>query len=333
MLFAIPLLVLVVVLFIKQVKIVPQKTAFIVERLGKYHATLNAGLHILVPFIDRVAYVHTMKEQAIDVPSQTCITRDNVAVEVDGILYMQVMDPEKASYGINNYSFATAQLAQTTMRSVIGKLELDRTFEERENINAQVVTAVDSASDPWGIKVTRYEIKNIVPPQSVKEAMEKQMRAEREKRAVIAESEGLRQATINEAEAKRRELELRSEGEKIRRINEAAGKASEITQVADATAAGLRSIASAITNDGGNEAVNLRLAEQYISEFGKLAKQNNTMIIPAEFGDISRTLATFSKIVKEVKPATGFGPASDSKSVPEVKSTIATQATTESELV
>ncbi len=317
------LAILLLILLFSNVKVVPQKQAYIVERLGKYQKTLRAGFHILMPFVERVAYKHTLKEQAIDVASQTCITKDNVAVEVDGILYMQVMDPEKASYGIDNYIFATSQLAQTTMRSVIGKLELDRSFEERENINASVVAAVDSASDPWGIKVTRYEIKNIVPPPSVKEAMEKQMRAEREKRAMIAESEGEKQATINKAEAIRREMELQSEGnkirqineaagkaseitqisegDKIRQINEAAGKASEITQIAEATALGLEKIAAAISQQGGSDAVTLRIAEQYIAEFGKLAKENNTMIIPSNMGDISSLVATATQVVKSAK--------------------------------
>ncbi len=295
------LAILFLALLFSNVKVVPQKQAYIVERLGKYQKTLRAGFHILVPFVERVAYKHTLKEQAIDVASQTCITKDNVAVEVDGILYMQVVDAEKASYGIDNYVFATSQLAQTTMRSVIGKLELDKSFEERENINAAVVEAVDSASDPWGIKVTRYEIKNIVPPQSVKEAMEKQMRAEREKRAVIAESEGQKQATINIAEAHQKEMELRSEGNKIRQINEATGKASEITQIAEATALGIEKIALAINQQGGPDAVNLRIAEQYIGEFGKLAKTNNTMIIPSNMGDVSSIIATATKVIQGTK--------------------------------
>ncbi len=295
------LIILFLLILFSNVKVVPQKQAFIIERLGKYQKTLRAGFHILTPFVEKVSYKHTLKEQAIDVASQTCITKDNVAVEVDGILYMQVMDPEKASYGIDNYIFATSQLAQTTMRSVIGKLELDRSFEERENINAAVVAAVDSASDPWGIKVTRYEIKNIVPPPSVKEAMEKQMRAEREKRAVIAESEGQKQATINRAEADRKQMELQSEGNKIRQINEATGKASEITQIAEATAQGIERIASSINQSGGTEAVNLRIAEQYIGEFGKLAKENNTMIIPANMTDISSLVATATKVLEGTK--------------------------------
>ncbi|MFZ9024143.1 MAG: SPFH domain-containing protein, partial [Anaerohalosphaeraceae bacterium] len=207
----------VLITLFKTARVVPQKEAFIVERLGKYAKTLEAGFHILAPFLDRVAYKHTLKEQAVDVPPQQCITKDNIAVEVDGILYMQVVDPKKASYGIDNYRFASTQLAQTTMRSVIGKLELDRTFEERETINGAIVEAVDKASDPWGVKVTRYEVKNIVPPQSIKDAMEKQMRAEREKRAVIAESEGDRQAKINRAEGEKQEMIAQSEGEKQKR--------------------------------------------------------------------------------------------------------------------
>ncbi len=226
------IVIMIIVAFFKTIRIVPQKSAFIVERLGKYSSTLDAGLHILIPFIDNVAYKHTLKEQAIDVPPQNCITKDNISVEVDGILYLQVNDPKKASYGINDYQFASTQLAQTTMRSVIGKLELDKTFEERETINVAIVNAVDKASDPWGVKVTRYEVKNIVPPQSIKDAMEKQMRAVREKRAVIAESEGDKQAKINRAEGDKQELIARSEGEMQKRINEADGRAGEIERVA-----------------------------------------------------------------------------------------------------
>ncbi|MHC4368861.1 MAG: SPFH domain-containing protein, partial [Planctomycetota bacterium] len=267
--------------------------------LGKYSNTLEAGFHILTPFIDRVAYKHTLKEQAVDVPPQACITRDNIAVEVDGILYMQVVDPKKASYGINNYQFASAQLAQTTMRSVMGKLELDKTFEERETINSAIVNAVDKASDPWGVKVTRYEVKNILPPQSIKDAMEKQMRAEREKRANIAESEGDRQAKINRAEGDRQEMIARSEGEKQKRINEAEGRAIEILKVAEATANGIREIASAINEKGGVNAVNLRIAEQYLDEFGKLAKTNNSIIIPSNLSDIAGMIKAASSVIKD----------------------------------
>src|SRR5512136_859536 len=248
---------LVFILISTMIKVVPQRSAYIVERLGKYKGTLLAGFNVLFPFIDKVRYKHTLKEQAIDVASQICITRDNIAVEVDGILYLQVLDPQKASYGIDNYRFASIQIAHTTMRSVIGKLELDRTFEEREMINTSIVEAVDKASEPWGVKVTRYEVKNIVPPQSIKDAMEKQMRAEREKRATIAESEGDRQAKINRAEGDRQEMIARSEGEKQKRINEAEGRAIEILKVAEATANGIRQIASAINERGGINAVNL----------------------------------------------------------------------------
>jgi regulator of protease activity HflC (stomatin/prohibitin superfamily) len=287
------------VVFFKTIRIVPQKQAFIVERLGKYSKTLEAGFHVLFPFIDKVAYRHTLKEQAVDVPPQACITRDNIAVEVDGILYMQVVDPKKASYGINNYLFASSQLAQTTMRSVMGKLELDKTFEERETINSVIVDAVDKASDPWGVKVTRYEVKNILPPQSIKDAMEKQMRAEREKRASIAESEGDRQAKINRAEGDRQEMIARSEGEKQRRINEAEGRAIEIQRVAEATARGIKEIAKAINEEGGINAVNLRIAEQYLDEFGNLAKTNNSIIIPTNLADIAGVIKAATSVIKD----------------------------------
>lgn len=289
------------ILIASMIKIVPQRTAIIVERLGKYRATFTAGFQILIPFIDKVRYRHTLKEQAIDVPPQICITRDNIAVEVDGILYLQVLDPQKASYGIDNYRFASIQLAQTTMRSVIGKLELDKTFEERETINATIVEAVDKASEPWGVKVTRYEVKNISPPQSIRDAMEKQMRAEREKRAIIAESEGTKQAKINNAEGDKQELIKKSEGEMQKRINEAAGRASEIEQIAKATANGLRAISSAISEENGLNAVNLRIAEQYLTEFGKLAKTNNTLIIPSNLNDIAGVIATATSVFNETK--------------------------------
>jgi regulator of protease activity HflC (stomatin/prohibitin superfamily) len=294
----------VLIAFIKAVRIVPQKEAYIVERLGKYTKTLEAGFHILIPFIDRVSYRHTLKEQAVDVMPQSCITKDNIAVEVDGILYMQVIDPKKASYGINNYLFASSQLAQTTMRSVMGKLDLDKTFEEREAINSVIVDAVDKASEPWGVKVTRYEVKNIMPPQSIKDAMEKQMRAEREKRALIAESEGDRQAKINRAEGDRQEMIARSQGEKQKRINEAEGRAIEIQKVAEATATGIREIAKAINEDGGTSAVNLRIAEQYLGEIGKLAKANNSMIIPTNLADIAGVIEAAKSVIKEqAKPS------------------------------
>jgi regulator of protease activity HflC (stomatin/prohibitin superfamily) len=292
------IVILVVVTIIKTARIVPQKSAFIVERLGKYVKTLEAGFHILFPFIDRVAYKHSLKEVAVDVPSQSCITRDNIAVEVDGVLYLQVMDPSKASYGIENYMFASTQLAQTTMRSEMGKLELDRTFEERMSINAAIIEAVDKASDPWGIKITRYEIKNIEPPESVKDALEKQMRAEREKRAAIAESEGQRQAITNVAEGDKQEAIKKSEGEKMKRINEAEGRAQEIELIATATAEGIRKIAESIEAPGGGDAVNLRVAEQYIREFGNLAKKTNTVIIPSNLSDIGSMVASVTSLLK-----------------------------------
>ena len=292
-------LVLALIVFFKTIRIVPQKMAFIIERLGKYSTTLEAGFHILVPFLDKVAYKHTLKEQAVDVPPQDCITKDNIMVTVDGILYMQVIDPKKASYGIRDYQFASTQLAQTTMRSVMGKLDLDKTFEERESINGEIVDAVDRASDPWGVKVTRYEVKNILPPQSIKDAMEKHMRAEREKRATIAESEGDRQAKINRAEGEKKEMIARSEGEKQKRINEAEGRAVEILKVAEATATGIREIASAINEKGGINAVNLRIAEQYLNEFGKLAKTNNSIIIPSNLSDIAGMIKAAASVIKD----------------------------------
>jgi regulator of protease activity HflC (stomatin/prohibitin superfamily) len=299
--FAIGVAILAIITIFNTARIVPQKQAFIVERLGKYQRTLNAGFHILIPFLDRVAYKHSLKEMAVDVPPQTCITRDNIAVEVDGVLYMQVMDPVKASYGIQDYLFASTQLAQTTMRSEIGKLELDRTFEEREMINAAIIMAVDKASDPWGVKVTRYEIKNINPPRTVTDALEKQMRAEREKRAAIAESEGQRQARINIADGDKQQAIKASEGEKLKRINEAEGRAQEIKLVADATAAGIRAIASAINEPGGYEAVNLRVAEQYIGEFGNLAREGNTLILPTNLADIGGMVAAATSVIKKTR--------------------------------
>ena len=293
------LVVVIIFLIITIVKIVPQRSAFVVERLGKFRDTLTAGFHIIIPFVDRVAYKHTLKEQVIDVSAQICITKDNISVEVDGVLYLQVVDAKKASYGIDNYPFASIQLAQTTMRSIIGKMELDKTFEERDHINSTIVDAVDKASDPWGIKVTRYEIKNITPPQSIKDAMEKQMRAEREKRATIATSEGERQATMNRADGDKQELIARSEGEKQKRINEAQGQAAEILSIADATAEGISKIALAIQNPGGYEAVNLRVAEQYIEQFGNLAKEGNTLILPSDLTDVSSLVATATSVIKQ----------------------------------
>lgn len=289
----------VIVVLFKTARIVPQKQAWIVERLGKYHATLSAGLHILMPFVDRVAYRRDLKEMAIDVPPQQCVTRDNIIVEVDGLLYLQIVDPIKASYGISDYLFACSQLAQTTLRSEVGKLELDRTFEERATINAAICAEVDKASDPWGVKVTRYEIRTIKPPASVLDAMEKQMKAEREKRALIAESEGERQSRINRAEGIKQESIALSEGEFQKRVNEASGHAEEIRLVAQATAEGIRGIASAIAETpGGHDAMNLRLAEQYIAEFGKLAKESNSVIVPADVADVAGFIKAAASAVK-----------------------------------
>ncbi len=297
------LIFLALIMLLKTARVVPQKTVFIVERLGKYSRTLEAGFHILVPFVDRIAYKHILKEVAMDVPPQACITKDNIQVEVDGILYFQIMDPVKTSYGVSEYAFASIQLAQNTMRSEVGKIELDKTFEEREKINHEIVTAVDKAAEPWGIKVTRYEIKNIVPPASIKDAMEKQMRAEREKRALIAESEGDKQAKINRAEGDKQEAIAKSEGEKMKRINEAEGRAAEIERVAMATAKGIREIASAISDKGGMDAMNLRIAEAYLGEFGKLAKTNNTMIIPSNLADVAGMVSSVSRVFSEASAA------------------------------
>ena len=289
------------VAFLSTFKVVPQRSVYIIERLGKFNRALEAGFHILIPFVDKVAYKQNLKEQALDVASQICITKDNIAVEVDGVLYLQVIDPQKASYGIDNYRFAVIQISQTTMRSVIGKMELDKTFEEREAVNATIVEAVDRASGPWGIKVSRYEVKNISPPQSIKDAMEKQMRAEREKRALIAESEGDKQAKINRAEGEKQQTIALSEGEKQKRINEASGKASEIEMVAVATAKGIREIAQSINEEGGVSAVNLRIAEQYLTEFGKLAQTNNTMIVPADLSDIAGVISSVTSVINKTK--------------------------------
>ena len=295
------LAVLIIVILIKTAVIVPQKSEYIIERLGKYRTTLGAGFHILFPFFDKVSYKFSLKEEIADIPSQTCITKDNVTVEIDGLIYMQVQDSRLAAYGINYYKLAASQLAQTTLRSAIGKIDLDKTFEERENINAQVVESIDQAAQAWGVKVLRYEVKDIVPPQSVKQAMEAQMTAEREKRAAIATSEGDRQSTINRAEGNRQDAILRSEGEMRRRINEAEGRAQEILLVAKASAEGLRLIAEQMQSPGGMDAASLRVAEQYIQEFGRLAKANNTLIIPANANDLSGMVSTAMATLDTVK--------------------------------
>ncbi|MGD9732676.1 MAG: SPFH domain-containing protein [Desulfamplus sp.] len=290
-----------IVLLLKTAVIVPQRSEFIIERLGRYSNSLGAGFHILIPFFDKVSYKRSLKEEVLDIASQECITKDNVSVAVDGVLYIQVIDSKLSAYGIDDYKKAAAQLAQTSLRSVIGRIELDRTFEERETLNQQVVSAIDEAAENWGVKVLRYEIKDITPPKSVMDAMEKQMRAEREKRAAIATSEGDRQSMINRAEGLKREAIEVSEGEKQKRINEAEGRAKEIELVASATAAGIRTVAEALRTAGGETAANLRVAEKYIEEFGKLAKENNTMIIPANLADISSLVAASMSVLGEVR--------------------------------
>ncbi|MBI5777013.1 MAG: paraslipin [Nitrospirae bacterium] len=277
---------IVVIILLKTAVVVPQQSAYVVERLGKFNSILDAGFHILLPFIDSIHYKHSLKETAVDIPEQVCITRDNVQVTVDGLLYMRVLNPERASYGINDYKFALMQLAQTALRSEIGKIELDRTFEARTTINAQVVNELDKASEPWGVKVLRYEIKNITPPRDVLAAMEKQMKAEREKRAVILTSEGERDAVINQAEGDKQQVIKASEAKKQQQINEAEGAASAILAIATATAEGLRKVAETIRVPGGSEAVQLRVAEQYITKFGELAKTSNTVVLPANVADI-----------------------------------------------
>ncbi len=278
---------LVIVVIAKTAVVVPQQNAYVVERLGRYHKTLRAGFHILVPFVDTIRYRHDLREMAVDIPEQICITRDNVQVGVDGVLYLQVLDAERASYGVADYGFAISQLAQTTLRSEVGKIELDRTFEERTAINVQVVNELDKASDPWGIKVLRYEIKNINPPTDVVAAMEKQMRAEREKRAVILTSEGEREAVINAAEGDKQRLVKQSEARRQQQINEAEGEAQAILAVARATADGIRAVAEAIDVPGGEHAVRLRVAEQYVDRFGELARETNAMILPANVADVA----------------------------------------------
>jgi len=277
--------------------VVPQQSAYVVERLGRYRATLDAGFHILLPFVDAIRYRHSLKETALDIPEQICITKDNVQVHVDGVLYLKVMNPERASYGVTDYLFAITQLAQTALRSEIGKIELDRTFEERTHINLEVVNELDKATEPWGIKVLRYEIKNITPPVDVLAAMEKQMRAEREKRAVVLTSEGQRDAAINNAEGEKQQVIKASEAKKQQQINEAEGQASAILAVAEATAEGIRKVAEAINLPGGFEAVQLRVAEQYIGQFGQLAKESNTLVLPANAADVGSMIALAMNVI------------------------------------
>jgi regulator of protease activity HflC (stomatin/prohibitin superfamily) len=296
------LAVFVLITIAKTAVVVPQQSAYVVERLGRYHGTLSAGFHVLLPFVDTIRYRHSLKEIAIDIPAQVCITRDNVQVGVDGVLYLKVMNPERASYGIMDYLFAISQLAQTTLRSEIGKIDLDRTFEERTNINMSVVSELDKASEPWGVKVLRYEIKNITPPQDILAAMEKQMRAEREKRAVILTSEGARDAAINTADGAKQEVIKASEARRQQQINEAEGEASAILAVATATAQGIRLIADSLQVQGGTEAMQLRVAENYIAQFGEFARKTNTLILPANTGDVASMIATAMTIVGRNPP-------------------------------
>ncbi len=295
-------LAIVIIAVVKTAQIVPQRSAYVVERLGRFHSVLDAGFHLMIPFVDRVAYKHTLKEEAIDVPQQACVTKDNIQIHVDGVIYMQVMDARSASYGIEDYRFAAIQLAQTTLRSVIGKTDLDKSFEERVIINEKVVEALSEAAEPWGIKVLRYEVADIILPETIRDALEKQMRAERERRATVAESEGARQAKINVSEGMKQETINVSEGDMQKQINEAKGHSEEIRLLAEATAAGIERIATAINQPGGSEAVSLRIAEQYVGEFGKLAKETNTLILPAELSDIGGVVAglaqTLNKSVK-----------------------------------
>ena len=286
----------------KTAVVVPQQSAYVIETLGRYNRTIQAGFHILFPFIDRIAYKHNLKEEAMDIPEQICITRDNVQVGVDGVLYLQVLEASKASYGITNYRFAIIQLAQTTLRSEIGKIELDRTFEERQTINQNVVAELDKASAPWGVKVLRYEIKNINPPKDVLGAMEKQMRAEREKRAVVLNSEGERDAKINQAEGEKQRVIKESEANKQQQINEAQGEAAAILAVATATAEGLKQVGEALSGRGGIEAMQLRVAEEYVKQFGQLANEaSSTLVVPANLTDIASMIALATSVVKSQK--------------------------------
>lgn len=298
---AIFILLAAVIFVIKAVKVVPQQYALVIERLGKYHSTLAPGLNIVVPFIDRVAYKHMLKEVPLDVPSQICITRDNTQLQVDGILYFQVTEPKLASYGTSNYVVAITQLAQTTLRSVIGKMELDKTFEEREHINSAVVAALDEAASSWGVKVLRYEIKDLTPPKEILHAMQAQITAEREKRALIAASEGRKQEQINIATGEREAFIQRSEGEKQAAINNAQGEAEAIKTVADANAQAIRMVAVAIEAPGGMNAVNLKVAEKYVEAFANIAKEGNTLILPGNMADMGAMIAAAMNVVKAQK--------------------------------
>ena len=303
LIFALVLVAVALLFAVQGIKVVPQQTAWVVERLGKFHAVLNPGLNIIIPFIDRVAYRHSLKEIPLDTPSQVCITRDNTQLTVDGVLYFQVTDPKRASYGTSNYVIAITQLAQTTLRSVIGRMELDKTFEERDAINNNVVAAIDEAAMNWGVKVLRYEIKALTPPAVILQAMQQQITAEREKRALIAASEGKKQEQINLATGAREAAIAQSEGEKQAEINKAEGQAAATLAIAKATAEALRTVAAATQTEGGMTAVNLQVAEKYVDAFGKLAKENNTLIVPGNLGDMSGMIASAMKIVEGAKKA------------------------------
>jgi regulator of protease activity HflC (stomatin/prohibitin superfamily) len=298
---ALVVFVIAIVFVFKTINVVPQQHAWVVERLGKYHATLAPGLNIVIPFIDRIAYKHSLKEIPLDVPPQVCITRDNTQLQVDGILYFQVTDAMRASYGSSNYIQAITQLAQTTLRSVIGKMELDKTFEERDHINTTIVNAIDESAANWGVKVLRYEIKDLTPPAEILHAMQRQITAEREKRALIAASEGRRQEQINIASGEREAAIARSEGERQAAINRAQGEANAIVAIAEASATALRQVGAAIREPGGEDAMNLRVAEHYVDAFGKLAKTNNSIIVPANLGEMSGLIASALQIVKVQK--------------------------------
>ena len=295
------LAIILLIVLAKTAIVVPQQSAFVVERLGRFSGTLDAGFHILVPFIDVVRYRHSLKEMALDIPAQICITRDNVQVQVDGVLYLKVLNPERTSYGISDHLFAITQLAQTTLRSEVGKIDLDRTFEERTNINISVVAELDKATEPWGVKVLRYEIKNITPPADILAAMEKQMRAEREKRAVILTSEGQRDAAINSAEGEKQQTIKASEARRQQQINEAEGQASAILAVATATAEGIRRVAEATQAPGGDKAIQLKVAEQYILEFGKVINNADTIILPSNVADVASMITTAMNVIKQTK--------------------------------
>lgn len=283
------------------IKIVPQQYVFIIERLGKYDRTIEAGLHIMIPFIDRVAYKTVLKEEVLDIPPQVCITKDNVQVHVDGVLFYRVIDPKAASYGVSSFEFAIIQLAQTTLRSEVGKIDLDRTFEEREKINSSVITAIDSATQPWGVKVLRYEIKTINPPKDIIDAMEKQMRAEREKRARILESEATRDSMINNAEGRKQEVIKQSEAEKQKQINEAIGQAEAILSVAKANAEGIRAVAESLASKGGNDAAALKVAEEYVKQLGTMAVNSQMLIVPSNMADPTSMLATAFGVLEKMK--------------------------------